>query len=85
MHGSALRYILREFANILEYKIDQDTKQLTRVMLVVDKTFSESNEQSVIQGFKDQLGNAVTVQIEYVQEIPAEKSGKFRFVISHAV
>ena len=85
MHGSALRYILREYENILEYKIVQETKELTRIMLVVDESFNHQHEQNVIQGFKDRLGDGVEVQIAYVKEIPAEKSGKFRFVISHAV
>ena len=85
IHGSALRYILREFSNILEYKIIQETKELTRVLLVVDKSFTKTHEDKVIQGFKNRLGEDITVNIEYVQEIPAEKSGKFRFVISHAV
>ncbi len=85
IHGSALRYILREYANILEYKIIQETKDLTRILLVIDESFSDIHEQEVIRGFKNRLGEGVTVNIEYMKEIPAEKSGKFRFVISHAV
>ncbi len=85
MHGAALRYVLREFANILEYKVIQETKDLTRIMLVVEKSFTEQTERQVISGFKSSLGEGVDIQVEYVDEIPAEKSGKFRFVISHAV
>ena len=85
IHGSALRYILREYANILEYKIVQETKELTRIMLVIDESFTDEHEQEVILGFKNRLGNDVEIEIEYMEEIPAEKSGKFRFVISHAV
>ncbi len=85
IHGAALRYVLREFANILEYKIIQETKDLTRVMLLVDNSFTSENEQQVISGFKSSLGENVNIKVEYVNQIPAEKSGKFRFVISHAV
>lgn len=83
IHGSALRYILREFTNILEYKIIQETIELTRVMLAVDSSFDRENEKQVIAGFKTSLGEAVEIKIEYVDKVPAEKSGKFRFVISH--
>ncbi len=83
IHGAALRYVLREFANIIEYKIIQETKQLTRLMLVVDDTFNKHHEQRVISGFKSTLGKDVDIRFEYVDLIPAEKSGKFRFVISH--
>jgi len=85
IHGAALRYVLREFANILEYKIIQETKDLTRVMLLVDNSFTSENEQQVIAGFKSSLGENVDIKVEYVDQIPAEKSGKFRFVISHAI
>lgn len=85
IHGAALRYVLREFANILEYKIIQETKELTRVLLVVDSSFTSENEKQVIAGFKSSLGEGVNIKIEYLDQIPAERSGKFRFVISHAV
>ena len=85
IHGAALRYVLREYANILEYKIIQETKDLTRVMLVVDNSFTSEHEQRMIQGFKSSLGENVEIAVEYVSQIPAEKSGKFRFVISHVV
>ena len=34
-------------------------------------------------GFKQRLGDNVHIDIEVVKDIPAEKSGKFRYVISH--
>jgi phenylacetate-CoA ligase len=33
-------------------------------------------------GFKDRLGHEVKISIHEVTEIPAEKSGKFRYVVS---
>jgi phenylacetate-CoA ligase len=85
IHGSALRYILREYSNILEYKIIQETKEMTRVLLVTDDGFSFEHEKQIVSGFKARLGDEVEIKIEYIDQIPAEKSGKFRFVISHAV
>jgi len=37
----------------------------------------------VIEGFRRRLGNGVEVSVEFVDSIPAEKSGKFRYVVSH--
>ena len=35
-------------------------------------------------GFRQRLGAEVAVQVDLVDQIPPEKSGKFRYVVSHA-
>jgi phenylacetate-CoA ligase len=35
------------------------------------------------EGFRNRLGSEVTIEIEHMNEIPAEASGKFRYVMSH--
>ena len=85
MHGLALIYVLREITSIREFKIVQETKDLTRVYLNVDESFSSAQQDNIINGFKDRLGQGVTINLEVVDQIPAEKSGKFRYVISHAI
>ncbi|MFK8027214.1 MAG: phenylacetate--CoA ligase family protein [Gammaproteobacteria bacterium] len=85
MHGLALIYVLREITCISEFKIVQETKDSTRIYLIVDDEFNEMNKSDIIKGFKARLGNDVDVIIECVDKIPAEKSGKFRYVISHAI
>lgn len=85
MHGLALIYILRDIQSIKEFKIIQETKDTTRVLLVVDDGFSSSDTEIIIAGFKARLGSGVTIEIDQVENIPAEKSGKFRYVVSHAV
>ncbi|MDX2367666.1 MAG: AMP-binding protein [Colwellia sp.] len=82
MHGLALIYVLRELDGIEEFKIIQETKVLTRVQIVPSHTLSEKLKEQVIQGFKKRLGENVQIEIEQVSAIAAEKSGKFRFVIS---
>ncbi len=85
MHGLALIYILRDIERIKEFKIIQETKSRTRVLLIVDDEFSRTDTETIINGFQARLGQGVSVEVEQVNEIPAEKSGKFRYVISHAV
>lgn len=82
MHGLALIYILRELEGIEEFKIIQETKQLTRVQVVATKELTESLILEITQGFKKRLGKNVKINIEPVNLIPAEQSGKFRFVVS---
>ena len=85
MHGLALIYVLREITSISEFKIVQETKDLTRVFLIVEEEFTDAEEIQIANGFKARLGEDVNVAIEIVDKIPTEKSGKFRYVISHAV
>ncbi|KGJ94709.1 phenylacetate--CoA ligase family protein [Colwellia psychrerythraea] len=84
MHGLALIYILRELDGIEEFKIIQESKLHTRVDIVPAKGNSISKEitDDIVSGFKARLGEEVVVDVEIVTEIAAEKSGKFRYVIS---
>lgn len=84
MHGLALIYILRELDGIEEFKIIQESKLHTRVDIVPAKGNSISKEitDDIVSGFKARLGGEVVVDVEIVTEIAAEKSGKFRYVIS---
>lgn len=84
MHGLALIYILRELSGIEEFKITQETKLHTRVQIVPSRnsTLSGDIKDKIIAGFKARLGEAVVIDIDIVQQIEAEKSGKFRYVIS---
>ncbi len=85
MHGLALIYVLREITSIQEFKIIQESKDSTRIYLIVDNAFSSEDKYKIVQGFKTRLGEQVDIIIECVDTIPAEKSGKFRYVISHAI
>jgi phenylacetate-CoA ligase len=82
MHGLALIYILRELAGIDEFKITQESLELTRVEYVAQQPLPEQIVLEITSGFKARLGEGVTVKLEHVKQIAPEKSGKFRYVIS---
>jgi phenylacetate-CoA ligase len=86
MHGLALVYILRDLPQVQAFKITQETLDLTRVQIVLagqpDGPAFDALRQQVERGFKARLGAAVAVEVERVDEIAPEKSGKFRYVVS---
>jgi phenylacetate-CoA ligase len=84
MHGLSLIYILRDIPGIKLFKVVQESKALIRVLLMVDGTFTPEISLKIINEFKKRLGVDVVVNIEIVSNIPHEKSGKFRYIISHA-
>jgi len=82
MHGLALIYILRDLPQVSAFKIIQESLQLTRVCVVSETGLGQELIEKIENGFKARLGQGVQVAIEEVAEIAAEKSGKFRYVIS---
>ncbi|PWB56143.1 MAG: capsule biosynthesis protein CapK, partial [Nitrosomonadales bacterium] len=82
MHGLALVYVVRDIPGVKEFKIVQESLDLTRVLLVAEAPFKAESLQTIIEGFKRRLGSETDIQIEQVASIPKEASGKFRYIIS---
>ena len=84
LHGLCLIYILRDLPGIKAFKVIQESRQLTRVLLVKDDDFPAQGLAQIISGFKQRLGAEVAVVVDLADTIPVEKSGKFRYIVSHA-
>ncbi|MEI8570892.1 phenylacetate--CoA ligase family protein [Methylomonas sp. EFPC1] len=83
LHGLALIYVLRDLEGVDSFKITQDSLDKTTVQIVKTLKYQAAYEQKIVDEFKKRLGQAVTINIEYTDYIPKERSGKFRYVISH--
>lgn len=82
MHGLALIYVLRDLPQIRAFKIIQESLDFTRVLVISGDGPNPELVEKIKRGFKARLGQGVKIAIEEVVEIPAEKSGKFRYVVS---
>jgi phenylacetate-CoA ligase len=82
LHGLALIYVLRDLPGVATFKIIQESLDLTRVLILRGDEYESSYEGIIRQEFKKRLGNGVEIEVELVTEIPKEKSGKFRYVVS---
>lgn len=82
MHGLALIYVIRDVPGIETFKIVQESRDLCRVYLVVDQQFHADNLERIRNGLKARLGATVQIEIETVDSIPSEASGKFRYIVS---
>jgi phenylacetate-CoA ligase len=83
MHGLALIYILRDLPEVKQFKVVQESLDRTRVMVVADAGFSAETERRIVAGMQERLGAVVRVEVQLMERIPAEKSGKFRYIVSH--
>jgi len=82
MHGLALIYVLREVPGIAAFKIVQESRTLTRVQIVPAAGFDPEAKKKIVAGLRARLGEETVVTVEEVSAIPAERSGKHRYVVS---
>ncbi|MDE2614301.1 MAG: phenylacetate--CoA ligase family protein [Burkholderiales bacterium] len=85
MHGLALIYVIRDLPGIEGFKVTQESRQLTRVELVSGPGFDDALVPRIVAGFRQRLGAEVEVRVERVAAIAPEKSGKYRYIVSHAL
>lgn len=83
MHGLALIYEVRDRAGVKAFKIVQESLDLTRVLLVTDAGFDPAAIEQIRAAVEQRLGEGVEIRVEQVDTIPPERSGKYRYVISH--
>jgi phenylacetate-CoA ligase len=85
MHGLSLIYIVRDLPGVRQFKIVQESLDLTRIQLVTDDNFDIAQLPNIERGGNARLGESVTVEVSLMDEIPPEKSGKYRYVVSRVV
>jgi phenylacetate-CoA ligase len=74
--------LMRYYSDISQFKVIQEKINLIRMQIVKGKGFSQETIDRVKRDVKNVLGEEVHVEVEVVDEIPREKSGKVRSVIS---
>jgi phenylacetate-CoA ligase len=82
MHGLAIVYPIRDIPGIAAFKVIQETRERTVVLIVPGEGCASDAESRIIEGVRARLGQDVDVTVERVGEIPREKSGKFRYIVS---
>lgn len=85
MHGLAVVYPIRDIPGIAAFKVVQETLARVVVQIVPGEGYDSQVETVISTGIKARLGQSVDVQVNRVDDIPREKSGKFRYVQSLVV
>lgn len=84
MHGLAVIYPIRDITGIAAFRVTQHNAMHTVVQIVPGEGCPLDVEAIIAAGVRARLGNNVVVDVERVGEILPEKSGKFRYIVSHA-
>jgi len=85
MHGLALIYVVRDLPGIERFKIIQHDRMRTEVLVVSGSGYRVEHEAEIRKQFRRRLGNEVKIDVEVVDAIPKEASGKYRYVVSNAI
>lgn len=79
---SILTHPFKPFDTLEASQIIQEAPDRIRVRLVPSAAFTEADQEQLRRGLAERLGPDVEIGFEVVAEIPRERSGKFRWVIS---
>jgi len=72
---------LKGVKGIVKFQVVQDNIDEIIIKMVVDKdVFNKSDRSKFISNWRDRLGNKMSIKLQEVNEIPVEKSGKFRMI-----
>lgn len=83
VHPVAIAMVLRIMAGVNGFKVIQETLQHCRLQLVTDERFQRpTSEAKVRDTVRARLGAGVRLDIEYVDAIEPERTGKYRYVVS---
>jgi len=83
MHALALIYVLRAIEGVQEFKIVQLSTNRMEVTVVPSAGWQESSKDEIVGQLKNRMGRDVAIEIDVVDKIPPEASGKYRYVVSH--
>ncbi len=70
----------KDAPGIICFQITQNVINRVGVKIVRGSEFSPGDEQSFLNALRARLGSQMAIDLEYVEDIPREKSGKFRIV-----
>lgn len=83
MHALAVIYVLRAVKGVGEFKIVQHTVDRIEVLVVPSSDWHETAQTRITHGLQARLGPNVQIDIRMIDTMPAEASGKHRYVVSH--
>lgn len=70
----------RELKGLLGFQIIQESKELLIVKLVTSNEFSKTSEIQILSSLRSLIGTKLLIDIQYVDSLAREKSGKFQIV-----
>ncbi|WP_313028817.1 phenylacetate--CoA ligase family protein [Soonwooa sp.] len=71
---------LKDTKGILRFQAVQDELNAISILIVVDHSFTPKVEEVFMSNWRARVGSQMAIDLQIVQDIPVEKSGKYRIV-----
>jgi phenylacetate-CoA ligase len=69
---------IKDINGIIKMQIIQDLINEINIKLVIEENiYKKNSENYLFSNLRDRLGNEMSIKLEYVKDIPVEKSGKY--------
>jgi phenylacetate-CoA ligase len=85
INDQSLVYVLREIDGIEQFRIYQKRSDVFHVQIVRNEQFRPDGEERLRKSWSHLLRSRVEIWFEYLPALPAERSGKFRHVVSEVL
>ena len=83
MHALAVIYVLRATPGVRQFKVIQHAVDRLEIRIVPNSDWSDASRMAISEGLVARLGAGLRVDFVLTDQIAAEASGKFRYVVSH--
>ncbi len=80
--SSVLTHPFKPLDAVQESQIIQEKIDFLRIKIVRGENYSEADSAHLISALQERVGSRMHIKLEFVENIPRTKSGKFRWVIS---
>lgn len=70
----------KNIKGIIKFQVIQHTPETVQVLIVTNQDFNSSEKTKFIAALTERLGDQLEITTKIVDDIPTEKSGKFRIV-----
>ena len=77
-----LDHLFKDAINVRMAQIAKDSIDKIVIRIVKEPGYTKKDECSILNEARTRLGKQINIDIEYPAEIPRERNGKFRFVVS---
>ena len=77
-----LDHVFKDVNNIIAAQIIQVSHEKTVIKIIKSEKFSQNDENKIRDNFISRIGESVSIEFNYVKNIPRTSNGKFRAVVS---
>lgn len=82
VHGGYFTQLFYNIEGVAQFQLIQESFEKCTLKLVTNEKWTEIACKKTIEKIREKLGTDVTVDVEYVEDIPLLRSGKREFTIS---